>query len=67
MEEKRTMLLGVFIGRHTLDAENIYNELIDGKLDSDMLDQIFKLKLTEDEIEKIKNNSGKNSCKDLED
>ncbi len=38
LEEKRTMLLGVFIGRHTLDAENIYNELIDGKLDSDMLD-----------------------------
>jgi hypothetical protein len=31
-----------------------------------MLDQIYKLKLTEDEIEKIKNNSGKNGCRDLE-
>jgi hypothetical protein len=53
LEGKRTMALGVFISTHRLDAENIYNELIDGKLHSDMLDQIYKLKLTEDEIEKI--------------
>jgi hypothetical protein len=26
------MALGVFIRTHRLDAENIYNELIDGKL-----------------------------------